>query len=75
MNNEKLGYLDAQVDLLQERFDKLEERFDRLESLIEGKLATAEAIFSVIKFIGLAAVAILTFKFGDISRLWTTLFR
>ena len=74
MDKEQLGYLTARVEDLARDQEALREKFDKLEILIAKKFATAETLFNVFKFIGLAAIAVLTFKFGDISKLWNTFF-
>ena len=46
----------------------------KLQSDVALKFKTAETVFKTLKFIGLAVIAVLTFKFGDIRVLWSTFF-
>ena len=71
---EKIGYLIAKVEEQAADQKKLTERFDSLERKVEDKFRTAEVAIRIFKFIGLAILAILTFKFGDVKTLWTTFF-
>lgn len=45
-----------------------------LQSEIALKFRTAETVFKTLKVLGLIAVAILTFKLGDVKSLWSALF-
>lgn len=49
---------------------RIHEKLDKLEDKVSEKFTTVETVFKVLKFIGLALVAVLTFKFGDIAALW-----
>lgn len=78
---QQLGMLIAQQDdarddheRLVEDFEALKSRFDDLEKLITKKLTTVEAVFKTLRFLGYALVAVLTFHFGDIPKLWVAFF-
>lgn len=71
---EKLGYLIAKAEEQGKDFQELKTRFDALEKRVEDKFKTAEATFRVFKFIGAAALLILTFKLGDLPTLWHSFF-
>jgi len=73
-HEEKLGYLTHAVERLEQRQDDVVKRLDSLERMMESKFRTAEVVFNVFKFLGLAALAILTLKFGDLPRLWSHFF-
>lgn len=53
---------------------ELNQKFDELNDLVLRKFHTAEMLAKIGKFIFLAVIAILSFKFGDISRLWAHIF-
>lgn len=72
--NEKLGYLIAKMEEQGKDLQKLTERFDTLEGSVQDKFKTAEATFRVFKFLGAAALLVLTFKFGDLPALWSAFF-
>ena len=56
------------------RFESLQTRFDQLEKLITKKLTTVETVFKTLRFLGYLVVAIATFHFGDIPKLWVSFF-
>jgi hypothetical protein len=72
--DEKLGYLTHAVERLEQRQDAVITRLDSLEKMVESKFRTAEVVFKTLKFLGYAALAILTLKFGDLPRLWAHFF-
>ncbi len=71
---EKLGYLIAKTEEMQKDQQELKGRFDALEQRVDGKFRTAETTFRILKAAGLIAVAVLTFKFGDVTTLWHKVF-
>lgn len=71
---EKIGYLVAKMEEVGEQIDKVDRRLSTLEDTVTSKFHTAEVTFKVLKFIGLGILAIISFKFGDVSRLWTHFF-
>jgi hypothetical protein len=73
MNEEKLGYLIAKVEEQGSDLKGLMIQVNALEKRVEDKLRTAELVFRFVKFSGLAALAVLTFKFGDVKALWLAL--
>ena len=72
---EKIGYLRAQSEENKNDLIRIERKVDALSDLVSGKFKTAETVFNVLKFIGVAIVAVLTFKFGDIKEWFNFLFR
>jgi len=71
MNKEQqIGALVSTVEDLKLAVQRMTTKLDALEERVEEKFKTAEAVFKVSKFVGLTLVAVLTLKFGDISRLW-----
>lgn len=72
--DERMGVLIERLNDTIDAAARLEGRFDKLEARVEDKFRTAESLMRVVRFIGLTVVAILTFKFGDVSRLWTHFF-
>lgn len=71
---QEVGYLKAKVEEIQSDSIRMEQKLDNLSELVAKKFTTAETMFTVVKFLGLAAVALITFKFGDIKELWGYLF-
>ena len=78
---EKLGYLIAKTEEMSadnvrffEQLDKVDNRLSTLEYTVHDKFKTVELFIKGLKFIGLATVAVLSFQFGDVSRLWTFFF-
>lgn len=71
---EKVGYLIAKVEEQGNDLKAAVDKLDKLEQRVEDKFKTAEATFRVLKGIGLIVVAVLTFKFGDVSSLWAKWF-
>lgn len=71
---EKLGYLIAKVEEQGEDLRATVKKLDALEQRVDEKFRTAEATFRVLKFLGLAVVAVLTFKFGDVPNLFRQFF-
>ena len=67
---------DAAADLqdLDIKFTELLGRFNALEKLITKKLTTVEAVFKTLRFLGYLAVAVATFHFGDVPKLWVSFF-
>lgn len=73
-NEQQLGILIARLEEMASSIERLEAKHDALDELVKGKFRTAEVVFKTLKFIGLASVAVLSFKFGDVSKLWQTFF-
>jgi len=73
--DEKIGYLRAQSEENKNDLVRIERKVDALSDLVSGKFRTAETVFNVLKFIGVAIVAVLTFKFGDIKEWFNFLFK
>jgi len=71
---EKIGRLLATVETLHARQDEIMKRLDSLEKTVADKFRTAEIVFKILKFLGLAAIALISLKFGDIPRLWSHFF-
>ena len=67
---QQIGYLISEVKDLRADHDILKHKVDALSDLIRDKFKTAELTLKIFKFIGLVLAALLTFKFGDITRLW-----
>lgn len=73
--HEEVGYLKAKVEEIKSDAIRMEQKLDVLTESVNKKFTTAETIFNILKFTGLAAVAILTFQFGDIKEWWHQLFK
>ena len=71
---EKVGYLIAKIEEQGADLKAAVVKLDALERRVDEKFRTAEATFRILKFMGLAAVAVLTAKFGDLPGLWGKLF-
>jgi hypothetical protein len=74
VNEERLGYLIAKVEELSEDVKAMKASHETLEKRVEDKFRTAEITFRIFKFIGLAALAVLTFKFGDLPAIYFKFF-
>jgi len=74
-NEEKIGYLRAQSEENKNDLIRIERKVDALSDLVSGKFRTAETVFNILKFMGVAIVAVLTFKFGDIKEWFNFLFK
>lgn len=70
----KIGYLIAKVEEMQVDQQKLAGKLDALEEKVNEKFTTVETVLKTLKFLGLALVAVATFKFGDLGSLWSKLF-
>lgn len=70
---EKVGYLLRAVEENKSDVKHLTMQVDELSQMVAKKFNTAETTLRIIKWFGLAIVAILTFKFGDITSLWQNL--
>lgn len=71
---QQIGFLIASVADLQAEQREIRKDLNELAKLVGDKFKTAELTFKILKFIGLVLVAVLTFKFGDISKLWIYFF-
>lgn len=69
-NDEKIGYLLSKTEELKSDQERIERKVDALTDLVKVKFNTAETFLKALKFLGLAVLAVLTFKFGDVTRLW-----
>ena len=70
MNNEDIGWLKANVELILENQVKHDIRLDKLEE----QISIYKTLIKVVKFVGYSTILILTFKFGDVSALWQRMF-
>ena len=70
---EKIGYLVAKAEEQGRDLEAVSLKIQKLEDTVAQKLRTVEIVIGVVKFLGFALVAVLTFKFGDVSRLWDNL--
>ena len=78
---QQIGYLISQLNEQKEMLtridtlvlDRIDSRLDALEKLVESKFRTAEIVFKTLKVIFLLAVAVLTWKWGDLPSLWASL--
>ena len=70
---EKIGYLVAKAEEQGRDLEAVSVKIQKLEDTVAKKLHTVEIVIGVVKFLGLALAAVLTFKFGDVSRLWDNL--
>lgn len=55
---------------LKEEVMSNKERISEIHSRVEDKLRLVENVFSTLKFVGYALIAIVSFKFGDIAGLY-----
>ena len=67
---QQLGIILERLSDTVDAVNRLEQRFNGLEARVNDKFKTAETMVKFMRFLGLGFVALLTFKFGDISRLW-----
>ena len=72
--DQQMGVILERLTDTAEAVHRLEQRFNHLEARVDDKFKTAEAVMKMLKFLGLSALAVLSFKFGDVSRLWTHFF-
>lgn len=70
MNDEDIGWLKAKVETILEYTEKQDVRLAK----IENDISLYKTVIKAVKFIGLAAGLVLTFKFGDISNLYQRIF-
>ena len=77
----QLGHVIGVVEGLAEKLEGIENKQDRLEGQVAElekrvteKFTTVETTFKVLKFVGLVAVAIITLKWGEVSKLWDIFF-
>ena len=73
-DKQQIGYLIARIEDIASSQQSLATEFNLLKNRVDEKFKTAEVVFKILKFLGLALIAIVTFKFGDISRLWSYIF-
>jgi len=84
--DEHIGYLTGKLEEFGEALKShlaedasakrgIHDKLDKLEDKVSEKFTTVETIFKVIKFTGLAIIAVLTFHFGDITNIWHTIFK
>ena len=75
MTPEDFGKLTANVETIMKNQEvslrKSEERDARLQK-IEDQLNLYKTVIRTVRFIGLALIAIVTFKLGDVKSLWST---
>ena len=72
--DEKIGYLMAKMEEQGNDLRTLTVKVDALKNQVEEKFKTVEATFRVLRWLGLITVAVLTLKFGDVPRIWISLF-
>lgn len=74
-SEKQIGYLLRSVEENREDVRRLATKVDTLTRIVENKFNTAETLFKVLRFMGIALIAILTFKFGDIKEWWIYFFK
>lgn len=75
MNHEQqMGFIISKLEELSEDVRSLTAKHEVLEKQVSEKFQTAEAVLRTLKFLGAAVVALLTFHFGDLPRLWSSFF-
>ena len=72
---EKVGYLLAKAEESKGDLVRVEQKVDSLTELVSSKFATAETVFKVLRFLGIAIVAIATLQFGDIAKWFNYFFK
>ena len=77
----QIGELIGTITAMKQDFVEIREEMSvtracvrELQSEVALKFRTAETVFKTLKVLGLIAVAILTFKLGDVRALWSMLF-
>ena len=77
----QIGELIGTITAMKGDFEDIKEEMSvtracvrELQSEVALKFRTAETVFKTLKVLGLIAVAILTFKLGDVRALWQMLF-
>lgn len=69
-NDYKIGEISAKVTMLIERQEKFEEKVVARLDQIESQVSLAKNFMLFGKLSALTVLAVLTFKFGDISDIW-----
>ncbi len=75
MTPEEFGKLTANVETIMKNQEvqlKASEKRDERLKKIEDELNLYKAIIRTLRFVGLAIIAIVTFKLGDVKSLWST---
>lgn len=72
--DQQMGYLLSKIEDIAKGQEVLTLKVTSLEERVNDKFKTAEVVVKVMKFLALALIAILTFKFGDVTRLWSYFF-
>ena len=79
--SQQIGELIGTISSMKQDFGEIKEEMAvtraivrELQSDVALKFRTAETVFKTLKVLGLIAVAILTFKLGDVRALWSMLF-
>lgn len=75
MTPEDFGKLTANVETIMKNQEvqlKASEKRDERLKKIEDELNLYKAIIRTLRFVGLAIIAIVTFKLGDVKSLWST---
>ena len=68
--DQQIGYLLGKLEEVSSDIKMVVDRIDTLEKNVADKFKTAEVVYKTFKFLGLALLAVLTLKIGDIGRLW-----
>ena len=72
---QQVGYLVARIEDQGKDIKGLVERVSTMEKTLAEKLITIETVFKVFKYFLIVVVAVATWKFGDITKYWTILFK
>lgn len=65
--NQQLGYLIAVVEEAVNDLKRIDERLTTLEDKVEEKFRTAETILKLLRYVGYALVAVLTFPWHQLK--------
>ena len=68
--DQQIGYLLGKLEEVSSDIKIVVHRIDALEKNVAEKFKTAEVVYKTFKFLGLALLAVLSLKIGDIKVLW-----
>ena len=71
---QQLGYISGKLEEIASSQERLEDRLNALEKRVNEKFTALETTYKVAKFVGLAAIALATLKWGDLPQIWYSLF-
>ena len=72
---QQIGYLVAKMEELTADVKTLSSSHEELKERVNDKFKIAETLFKLFKFVGIAVVTVLSFKFGDLPNIWHNFFK